>query len=303
MILLLLIGIGLFAASAALLVRAVALPRLRTETTLAKVQAYGYPVAEHADGAGALSERLDRLAEKLGAAVLPRIGGEEEAEIRTLIASAGAYGTTPVRFLGYRVLSGVGVTTTWLWLGPAANLPAGLFIVTIPLLALAGWLLPLSLLRIRADRRLEQIEIQLPELVDSLVVTVEAGMGFAGGLRMAAKEMPAPLGQEVQLALQEEDMGLSGPEALGNLAKRVPSPAMASFVRSVVQGETLGVSIGDILRGVATEMRAVRRAKAEERAQKAPVKMVFPLVLCIFPAVMIVILYPVLSNIHSALGG
>ena len=98
-------------------------------------------------------------------------------------------------------------------------------------------------------------------------------------------------------------MGLSGPEALENLSKRVPSPAMASFVRSVVQGETLGVSTGDILRGVAEEMRGIRRAKAEERAQKAPVKMVFPLVLCIFPAVMIVILYPVLSSIQKALGG
>jgi tight adherence protein C len=299
---LLLIGIGLFAASAGLLVRAIALPRLQMETTLAKARAYGYPVAEPAPTAGALSDRLDRLAEKVGAAVLPRIGGGDEAEIRTMIASAGAYGTTPVRFLGYRVLSAVGVTATWLWLGAAGRMPAGLFIVFIPLLVLLGWTLPLSLLRIRGERRLEQIEYQLPELVDSLVVTVEAGMGFGGGLRMAAKQMPDPLGQELQLALQEEEMGLSVPEALGNLAKRVPSPAMTSFVRSVVQGETLGVSLGDILRGVATEMRAIRQAKAEERAQKAPVKMVFPLVLCIFPAVMIVILYPVLSSIHQALG-
>ena len=300
---LLLIGIGLFAASVVLVGRAIALPRLQTETTLATVRAYGYPVADPGKKPGALSERLDRLAEKVGAAVLPRIGAGDEAEIRTLIASAGAYGTTPVRFLGYRVLSAAGLTATWLWLGPAANLSAALFILFIPLLALMGWLLPLSLLRVRADRRLEQIEYQLPELVDSLVVTVEAGLGFGGGLRMAAKAMPAPLGQELQLALQEEDMGLSGPEALENLAKRVPSPAMASFVRSVVQGETLGVSTGDILRGVAEEMRAIRRAKAEERAQKAPVKMVFPLVLCIFPAVMIVILYPVLVSIHKALGG
>src|SRR5262249_10065483 len=192
---LLLIGIGLFAASVALLVRAIALPRLQTETTLATVRAYGYPVGERGEKAGALSERLDRLAEKVGAAVLPRIGGGDEAEIRTPIASAGVYGTTPVRFLGYRVLSTVGLTATWLWLGPAANLAAGLFILFIPLLALMGWMLPLSLLRIRADRRLERIEYQLPELVDSLVVTVEAGMGFGGGLRMAAKAMPAPLGQ------------------------------------------------------------------------------------------------------------
>jgi tight adherence protein C len=219
-----------------------------------------------------------------------------------LLGSAGAYGTTPVKFLGYRVLSAVGVTATWLWLGAAGRMPAGLFILFVPLLALLGWTLPLSLFRIRAERRLEQIEYQLPELVDLLVVTVEAGMGFGGGLRMAAKQMPDPLGQELQLAFREEEMGLSAPEALANLAQRVPSPAMASFVRSVVQGETLGVSIGDILRGVAVEMREIRRANAEERAQKAPVKMVFPLVLCIFPAVMIVILYPVVSTIHQALG-
>jgi tight adherence protein C len=301
--LLLLIGIVLFAVTAGLLVRAIALPRLQTETTLATVGAYGYPTAARPEGAGALSELLDRLAERVGAAALPRIGGGDESEIRTLIGSAGAYATTPVRFLGYRVLSAVGVTATWLWLGPAANLPAGLFILVTPLLALCGWTLPLSLLRIRAQRRLDLIEFQLPELVDSLVVTVEAGVGFSGALRMASREIPAPLGQELQLVLQEEEMGLAAQEALGNLSKRVPLPAMASFVRSVVQGETLGVSIGDVLRGVAVEMRARRRAKAEERAQKAPVKMIFPLVLCIFPAVMIVILYPAVRTFTDAFGG
>jgi tight adherence protein C len=298
--LLLLIGIVLFAATAGLIARAIALPRLQTETTIATLSAYGYPVAERPNEPGQLAERLDRLAERIGAAALPRIGGGDEAEIRTLIGSAGAYGTTPVKFLGYRVLSAVGITAMWLWLGPAANLPAGVFILFTPLLALCGWTLPLSLLRIRADRRLDQIDYQLPELVDSLVVTVEAGIGFSGALRMASKEIPAPLGQELQLALKEEEMGLSTHEALENLSQRVPLPAMASFVRAVLQGETLGVSIGDVLRGIAVEMRARRRAKAEERAQKAPVKMAFPLVLCIFPAIMIVVLYPVLSEFSKA---
>jgi tight adherence protein C len=301
---LLLIGVGFFAATAALVARAIWLPRLQTETALATLGAYGYPVkgtAEHP--AGTLSAKLDRLAERVGAAVLPRVGARDEDQVRTLIASAGAYATTPVKFLGYRVLSAVGLTATWLWLGPVANLPASLFILFTPLIALCGWTIPLSLLRVRADRRLDRIEFQLPELVDSLVVTVEAGMGFGGALRMAAREMPAPLGQELQLALQEEDMGLSTHDALENLSKRVPLPAMASFVRSVLQGETLGVSIGEILRGIAVEMRERRRAKAEQRAQQAPVKMVFPLVLCIFPAIMIVILYSPLSNIFRAFGG
>ena len=99
-------------------------------------------------------------------------------------------------------------------------------------------------------------------------------------------------------------MGLSTTEALSNMLERCETPSMRSFVRSILQGETLGVSIGQIMRNLSTEMRKRRRAAAEERAQKAPLKLLFPLVFLIFPAMFVVLLAPaVLSFIDSVGGG
>jgi len=98
-------------------------------------------------------------------------------------------------------------------------------------------------------------------------------------------------------------MGLSIQEALMNMLARVDTPSMRSFVRSVVQGETLGVSIGQIMRDLANEMRRRRRQTAQERAQKAPIKILFPLVLLIFPAMFVVLLGPALFLFFRAFGG
>ena len=302
--LLLLIGLVFTAATAVLVGHAVALPRLRTETGLARIRAYGYPSdARDEARTGPLTVAVDRLAERIGAAMLPRFKSGEQTEGRDLLASAGIYSTTPVKFLGYRVLSAIGFTGAWLWLGPVSGLATGLFVVVTPLMALCGWTIPLSLLRIRAQRRLDRIDYELPELVDSLIVILEAGVGFGGAIRMAARQFPGPLADELQLMLQEQDMGLGTDAALENMLRRCDMPSMRSFIRSVVQGEKMGVSMGQILRGLAVEMRERRKAKAEQRAYKAPVKMVFPLVLCIFPAVMIVVLYPAIHNFKSVFGG
>jgi tight adherence protein C len=163
-----------------------------------------------------------------------------------------------------------------------------------------GLLLPLRFLKSKRESRFEEIEYEMPELIDLLVVTVEAGLGFVGALRTAGERLHGPLGDELRLTLQEQDMGLSTTECLHNLALRAHTPAVKSFVRSVTQGETLGVSIGTILRDLSADMRRRRRSAAEERAQKAPVKMLFPLVLLIFPAMLIVLLGPaVILLMHS----
>jgi tight adherence protein C len=155
----------------------------------------------------------------------------------------------------------------------------------------------------RARMRLEQIDYEIPELIDLLVTTVEAGLSFSASLQMAARRFKGPLGQELRLALQEQDMGLATNEALENMLTRANTSAMRSFVRSVLQVETLGVSIGKVLRDLAIEMRKRRRQLAEERAQKAPTKMLFPLVLLIFPAIFVVLLGPAAIGILSALNG
>ena len=147
-----------------------------------------------------------------------------------------------------------------------------------------------------------QIDYELPELIDLLVVSVEAGVGFSGSLRIAAERLTGPLGQELRLTLQEQNMGLSTTEALENLLVRADTPGVRSFVRSVIQGETLGVSIGQIMRNLAGEMRKRRKAAAEEQAQKAPIKMLFPLIFLIFPAMFVVLLIPAFINFFRAIG-
>jgi tight adherence protein C len=141
----------------------------------------------------------------------------------------------------------------------------------------------------------------MPELIDLLVVTVEAGLGLGAALQLASERMTGPLGQELRIALQEQRMGLPQLQALENMLNRCPTPAVRSVVRAMIQGERLGVSVGQILRSLALEMRKRRRAQAEERAQKAPIKILFPLVFMIFPAMFVVILGPAVINIFHAL--
>jgi tight adherence protein C len=161
----------------------------------------------------------------------------------------------------------------------------------------------MTIVKSRARRRFTEVDYDLPELIDLLVVTVEAGLGFNGSMQVASERLVGPLGDELRLTLQEQKMGLSTNEALRNMLERCETPFMRSFVRSIVQGEALGVSIGDIMRNLATEMRKRRRQAAEERAQKAPIKLLFPLIFLIFPAMFIVLLGPAIFAFMDAFGG
>ena len=132
-------------------------------------------------------------------------------------------------------------------------------------------------------------------------MTLEAGLSFAQSLRLAATKIKEPLASEVRLTLQEQNMGLTLVEALENLLGRMNTPGIRMFARSVAQGETMGVSTGQIMRNLAVEMRKRQRAYAEERAQKAPVKVLFPILLLIMPSLFIVLLLPVMINIMKVL--
>lgn len=299
---LLILGVVSIGVAFGLLVHALALPRLRAAQRLSQIGAYGYPAAEDKPAPGASAAGLDRLAERIGAAAMARFG-EGDAVPRRLLLSAGIYGLGPEAFLGYRLLATLALPLAWLWLGVTLGAPAVVVAIGAPLCALLGWRLPLVVVGSRAERRLAEIDYELPELVDSLVVTVEAGSGFDSALRMASQELSGPLGEEIALTLREQGVGRSSEEALEGMAARIDTPAMRAFVRAVLQGDRLGVSIGDIMRALATEARARRRSSAEERAHRAPVKLLFPLVLLIFPSILIVLLYPAIHNITETLGG
>ena len=122
-------------------------------------------------------------------------------------------------------------------------------------------------------------------------------------MRLASGQLEPPLSDELRLTLQEQTMGLGIDEALGNFADRADTPAVKAFVRAMGQGERMGISTGQIMRNLAGDMRARRRAQAEEKAQKAPVVMLFPLVFLIFPAMFVILMTPALINlVHSFKG-
>ena len=304
MLLMLLIGLLFTGATGVLLLRALAMPRIEAVARLGQIQAYGFEQADLPDAV--IDERkgtLDRVAGSVGRIMAERWKAFDEAEIRRTLMGAGLYTTTPMTFLGYRVLAAVTLPLTMLWYMSATGAAGIMLVAGLGFGIWVGWTLPMTLVTRRARKRFEKIERDIPELIDLLVVTIEAGLGFNGSLQITSAKMQGPLGDELRLTLQEQRMGLSISQALGNLLVRCDTPSIRSFVRSVLQGETLGVSIGQIMRSLALEMRKRRRAAAEERAQKAPIKLLFPLVFLIFPCMFIVLLFPAVYTFVQGFGG
>src|SRR5881392_806542 len=301
MILLLLIGLALAGIGCALLARAAMGSRAGDTQQVARIKRYGFTRSRSGQAKEAVGGIVGRAAESVGTKLAPDPG--KTNELRRQLVSAGMYRVTPGRFVGYRLLATVGFPLIWIWLARSTGMASAVAILGVVGCAALGWFGPAQIVKDRAKRRLGEIDYELPELIDLLVVTIEAGLGFLGSLQMAAKRLQGPLGDELRLTLQEQNMGLSISEALHNTMLRADTPSMRSFVRSVTQGERLGVSIGQIMRDLAGEMRRRRKASAEERAQKAPIKILFPLVFLIFPAMFIVLLGPALMQFLHAIGG
>jgi tight adherence protein C len=211
------------------------------------------------------------------------------------------YGTTPRKILGYQVLCAIAFSLLTLWLVPAMGASIVFAIVAAVAVAAAAWYAPVYYVELKRRSRMERIDKQLPDMIDLLVVTIEAGLGILASMRVASETMSDPLGQELRLTLQEQRMGLSVNQAIQSLGRRADATNMRIFVRALTQGERLGISIGATMRNLSVEMRKRRRAMAEERAQKMPIKMLFPLIFCIFPALFVVILTPMIIAIKDAL--
>ena len=301
MILILLLGLTLGAVGFTLVARAAGMSRSRATETVGRIDSYGFAnsLAED-DARGSERGPINDVASFIGGLVAGRFGGLAGEKLRLELMAAGLYKTAPRKFIGYRVLCGFSLPAVWAGVAPFSG---ALVVLGIPLAAFVGWSCPLWIVRSRAERRLAKIDYDLPELIDLLVVTVEAGLGFNASLQIASERLGGPLGEELRLALQEQSFGLSTNDALRNMLERAETPAMRSFVRSILQGETLGVSIGMILRNLATDMRKRRRAAAEERAQKAPIKILFPLIFLIFPAMFVVLLAPAIFSFIEAFSG
>jgi tight adherence protein C len=165
--------------------------------------------------------------------------------------------------------------------------------------AIVGFMLPDVVLTLKTRTRKEVLRAELPDALDLLAVSVEAGLGFDGAISKLTEHMDGPLADEFALALGEMRIGESRLNALTKMMKRVDTPELSAFVRAIIQADQLGISLGRILKVQAGDTRNRRQLAAEERAMKAPIKMLFPTVIFIFPAMFIVILGPAFMNLSE----
>ncbi len=176
-------------------------------------------------------------------------------------------------------------------------------VVTGVAAGLAAFIMPTLWVSMKASKRQERIRRDMPDMLDMLLISVEAGLGFDAAVAKIVRRAPGPLGEEFGRMLRDGQAGLSRREALKRLASRNDVAELNAFIMAMVQADVFGVSIANILRAQAREMRIKRRQRAQEMAQKAPAKMVFPLILCVLPATLIVLAGPAVLAIARAFGG
>ena len=217
-----------------------------------------------------------------------------------LVASTGSTWTIE-QVLAAKLLLG-GVVGVLMALRFVADPGLGSLLLAV-FLAGGCWYLPDFVLSKRADERRELLGRQLPDALDQLTITVEAGLGFEAALARVAASGDGPLHQELGRTIQDVQVGVPRGEALDRLALRCDLPELRQFVTAVRQAERYGLAIANVLRTQSTELREKRRQLAEERAMKIPVKVLFPLMFCILPVLFIVVVGPAAIRMVDAFGG
>ena len=164
-----------------------------------------------------------------------------------------------------------------------------------------SYFLPDIFVRGKMLNRQEEIRVSLPNALDLLTISVEAGMGFNIALAKVADNIKGFLGEEFKKMLHEIQIGFTRREAFRNLDRRTDVPDLNTFIVSMIQADVFGISIGRVLRVQASEIRIRRRQRAEEQGFKTPVKLVFPTILCLFPALLVIVLGPGVIQIYTQL--
>ena len=215
---------------------------------------------------------------------------------------AGLTGTMRAEEFVVAQVAGTGLLTVaalaYATLGDPAFRTALLILILAPTI---GILFPPSWLSRKVRERQQAILKDLPDTLDLLAISVEAGMGFEGAIDIVCQHFDSPLAQEFARTLHEMELGLPRRDAFTNLKRRTEVPELSNLVLALLQADALGIPIGRVLKTQATEMRNKRRQWAREKAAKLPVKMLFPLVLFVFPSIMIIVLGPAAAGIRKAL--
>ncbi len=222
------------------------------------------------------------------------------SRVSRLLLSAGSPMTTQA-FFTLVLLCSLFFPAAGLYFLSRSDGLAGWMIVAAFFLAFAGFLVPYMWLRRRVRLRKLTIWRRLADVFDMVTVCVEAGLGLDAAMRQVAGKLKGPFSDEISLMLRQVGMGRPRREALEDLAYRVDVPEVTTFVHAIVQAEQLGTSLGRVLRAQSLSLRVHRRQKAEEMARRAPVKMVFPLVLFIMPTFFIVTIGPMFVHMTEYL--
>jgi tight adherence protein C len=201
------------------------------------------------------------------------------------------------RFLVLKLVLTVGLVAASVVGTSISGLSSGALIALVA--GAVGYLGPDAVLSRMAAARQLAMTNALPDTLDQLTICVEAGLGFDSAMARTAKSMKGPLGDEIGRLLQDLRVGVPRAEALDGMLARTDVPELRQFVHAVIQAESYGVPVSKVLRAQAAEQREKRRFRAEERAMKLPVKVIFPLVFCILPVLFIVVIGPAFIHLQG----
>ena len=299
------LAIGLFCASIYMLLGGLTVKQREIALTLRKAKRYGTRDQREIETRRSVNDRIvgpmtQQIAD-ITQKILPKA---DPNEIHARLMAAGLSRSMSPQM--YLALKG-GLVTTALVVGILTAASGAMPPIMGMMIALGGgalcFIAPDFYINNRVRARRELMRSDLPNVLDLLCVSVEAGLGFDAAVSKLSERMEGPLVDEFGLVLHEMRIGESRAQALKSLAERVDLPETTSFVRAIVQADQLGISLGRILRVQGQDMRNRRQMAAEEKAMKAPVKMLFPTVLFIFPAMFIVVRGPAMLQIGKVFGG
>jgi tight adherence protein C len=295
--LLLIIASACFAGSVFVLSQVATLPERERRSLVRRAGNYGaLRTAAAREERLSLRERVVVPAASRIAQAMLRLNRRENLEhVQQRLLAAGLSAVAPNSFLATKALLAAsgGLFGAVLW----ASMGSSLGIMILVSFAAIGYIAPGFVVSARIRKRRDAVQAALPDALDLLAVSVEAGLGFDAAISKLVEHMEGALIDEFGLALSEMRVGEARQDALKKLSARIDSPELGAFVRAIIQADQLGISLGRILRVQAVDSRLKRQTAAEEKAMKAPIKMLFPTVAFIFPAMFIVILGPAMLNL------
>jgi tight adherence protein C len=299
------LGIGFFCSAVYVLLTGLTVRQREVAMSVRRAKRYGTRNQRELETRRSVNDRLlGPMAARLASVTMRLMPKTNPDQVANKLLSAGlARSLTPQAYLalkaglgGMFILFGLFVTIT------GAMAPAFGFLIAM-MGAAIGFIAPDFVINNRIRGRKDRMRAELPNVLDLLCVSVEAGLGFDQALVKLNERMEGPLVDEFGLVLHEMRIGQSRSAALKNLSKRVEAAEVAQFARAIVQADQLGISLSRILRVQSQDMRLRRQLAAEEKAMKAPVKMLFPTVIFIFPSMFVVALGPAALNLMKSFGG